>query len=140
MLRALPSGVLNAIIFIIWHIKHKKQSIIRCVICAKIMRHAIVRSHFLDRTDENTISVYYYFIHLSLSILITLFLFFPPLLSHSSLDIPINTSLLPLFFLLIVVTFLSSVQPRCATRCRLVVFFFFFWCNDLMGGFGNGCV
>ena len=51
----------------IWHLAHQKQSIMRCAICAKIMRHATIRSHFLKRMDENAIYVYYYFIHLSLS-------------------------------------------------------------------------
>ena len=36
------------------------------------MKHATVCSHFLERVDENAISVYYFFIHISLSSLVTL--------------------------------------------------------------------
>ena len=36
------------------------------------MKHATVCSHFWERVDENAIFVYYFFIHLSLSSLITL--------------------------------------------------------------------
>ena len=92
------------------HLAHQiqKRTLIRYAKCAKIIEHATVHSHFLERTDPNAISVYCFFIHLSLSSLITLFLFFS-LLSHSSSDIPINPSLLSFFFLLIVVAFLSSV-------------------------------
>ena len=118
------------------HLAHQtqKRTFIRCAKCAKIIEHAIVRSHFWKRTDPNAISVYCFFIHLSLSSLITLFLFF---FSPLSFFLRHSPSLFSLFFLLIVVAFLSSVQPH---RSLLLWFFIylFFFCSDLMGGFGSG--
>ena len=38
--------VLNAIIFGIWHTKHKKLSFIRCVKCVKFLQHATVPFNF----------------------------------------------------------------------------------------------
>ena len=75
-------------------------------------------------------------------------LFFSPLsffLIHSSSYIPINLSsfLLSLFFLLTLVAFLSSSQPRhttSSTWCRSLLLWFFFFGSDLMGGFGSGWV
>ena len=58
-LKALPSSVLNvlnAIIFGIWHTKHQKQSIIRCVKCVEILRHATVPSYVWHGTGENGIN------------------------------------------------------------------------------------
>ena len=75
------------------------------------------------------------FLFIFLSTLSSLYSFFFSLLSHSSSDIAINPSLLSLFFLLIVMAFLSSVQPR---RSLLLWVFFFFFCSDLIGGFGSG--
>ena len=48
--------VLNAIIFGIWHTKHQKQSIIRCVKCVEILRHATVPSYVWHGTGENGIN------------------------------------------------------------------------------------
>ena len=62
--RAFSSGVPNAKYLAFGTPKTEHHE---CAICAKIMRHATVRSHFLKRMDENAIYVYYYFIHLFLS-------------------------------------------------------------------------
>ena len=80
-----------------------------------------------------------------LSLLSSLYSFFFSPLSYSSSDIPINPYLLlSLFFLLTVVAFLSlSTLPRHLLNLMLifvVVGFFFFFCNDLMGGFDSGWV
>ena len=79
--------------------------------------------------------VYYFFIHLSLSSLFTLFI---SLVSHSSLDIKLHSFLLSLFFLLNLVVFLSSSQtsPSVFSSHSFLLsllslsqwfFFFFFW-------------
>ena len=89
-LRAFSSALLNVPnAKYLAHLAHQTQkwTLIKCTKCAKIMEHATVRSHFLECTDENAISIYCFFIHLSLSSLITLFpFFFSPLsffLRHS---------------------------------------------------------
>ena len=40
-------------IFDIWHTKYQKQSIMRCVKCVKILRHATIHSHLWHSIDEN---------------------------------------------------------------------------------------
>ena len=63
-------------IFGIWHTKHKKQIIMRCVKCEKIMKHATIPFHLWHGTNQNGIWCLLFFILFSLSSLITLFLFF----------------------------------------------------------------
>ena len=91
ILRALSSGLSNVPnAKYLAHLTHQtqKQVLIRYAKCAKIIEHATVRSHFLERTDENAISVYWFFIHRSLSSLIILhFSLLSPSLSISSLSI-----------------------------------------------------
>ena len=90
-LRALSSGLSNVPnAKYLAHLTHQtqKQVLIRYAKCAKIIEHATVRSHFLERTDENAISVYWFFIHHSLSSLIILhFSLLSPSLSISSLSV-----------------------------------------------------
>ena len=120
------------------HLAHQtqKQTLIRCAKCAKIIEHAIVRSHFWKRTDPNAIFVYCFFIHLSLSSLITLFLFF---FSPLSFFLRHSPSLFSLFFLLIVVAFLSSVQPHRSLLLWFFIYLFIFaviwWVGLAVGGF-----
>ena len=49
--------VLNAIIFGIWHTKHKKQSFIRYVKYVKFLQHATVAFQFWHGTDKNGIMI-----------------------------------------------------------------------------------
>ena len=58
------------------------------------MKHATVRSHFWERTDENAISIYSFFIHLSLTSLITLFFWSFLFSLRHSLSLPFQSSLL----------------------------------------------
>ena len=53
--------------FGIWHTKHQKQTIMRCVKCQKIMKHATLYSHLWHGTDQNDIWYLLVFIQLSLS-------------------------------------------------------------------------
>ena len=78
------------------HLAHQtqKQTLIRCAKYAKIMKHATVRSHFWERTDENAISIYSFFIHLSLTSLITLFFWSFLFSLRHSLSLPFQSSLL----------------------------------------------
>ena len=81
--------------------------------------------------------IIFLFIFLSpLSSLYSFFFFFF-LLSHSSSDIPINPSLLSLFFLIFVLLFsllFSLATPPDVDLCCCGFFFF----SDLMGRFSNG--
>ena len=110
----------------------QKRTFIRCAKCAKIIEHATLRSHFWKRMDPNAISIYCFFIHLSLSSLTTLFLFF---FSPLSFFLRHSPSLFSLFFLLIVVAFLSSVQPRRSLLLQFFFFLVFWWVASAMGGF-----
>ena len=78
------------------HLTHQtqKQTLIRCAKYVKIMEHTIVRSHFWEHTDENAISIYLFFIHLSLSSLITLFFWSFLFSLRHSLSLPSQSSLL----------------------------------------------
>ena len=62
----------------IWHLAHQtpKKTIMRCVKCQKILRHAIVCSHLWHDTDENAKPNKSFFIQLFLSPLNILFNFF----------------------------------------------------------------
>ena len=135
-IRALSSALSNVPnVKYLAHLAHRtqKQTLIRCAKCAKIIERATLRSHFWKRMDPNAISIYCFFIHLSLSSLITLFLFF---FSPLSFFLRHSPSLLSLFFLLTVMAFLSSVQPHWSL---LLWFFFFFamiwWVGSAVGGF-----
>ena len=127
----------NAIIFGIWHTKHQKRSFIRCI---KLLQHATVFFQFWPGINEEWHMVYYFFIHLSLSSLFTLFI---TLVSHSSLDIKLHSFLLSLFFLLNLVVFLSSSQTSPSVfsslsfllsllSLSLWFFFFFLLGSDLI--------
>ena len=100
-------------IFGIWHTKHQKQSIMRCAKCAKILRHATVRSHLWHSLDENAICVYYFFIHLSLSSQLKYIIIFT--FSHSFFASPspfshtLFFSLLPFFSILF--SFMNHEPP-----------------------------
>ena len=78
------------------HLAHQtqKQTLIKCAKYAKIMEHAIVRSHFWEHTNENAISIYSFFIHLSLTFLITLFFWSFLFSLRHSLSLPSQSSLL----------------------------------------------
>ena len=100
-------------IFGIWHTKHQKQSIMRCAKCAKILRHATVRSHFWHSLDENAICVYYFFIHLSLSSQLKYIIIFTFSHSFSASPSPLSHtlffSLLPFFSILF--SFMNHEPP-----------------------------
>ena len=99
-IRILPSNVTNAKcqIFGIWHIKHQKQTIMRCAKCQKILRHATVHSHLWHSTDENAKPNKSFFIQFFLSPLNILFNF---------LSLSLSLSLQPVFsfFLLQIIRF-----------------------------------
>ena len=89
--RALSSGLSNVPnAKYLAHLTHQtqKQTLIRYAKFAKIIEHATVRSHFWERMDENVISIYCFFIHLSLSSLITFSLLSPSLFISSLSILP----------------------------------------------------
>ena len=67
LFRTFPSGCVECQIFSIWHTKHQKQTIMRCVKCQKNLAFATVQSHLLNGTEGNVIWFLLFFIHLSLS-------------------------------------------------------------------------
>ena len=67
ILRTSVANVLNVIIFGIWHTKYQKRRFIKCVKYVKLLQHTTVLLHFWHDTNENSIWVYYFFIHLCLS-------------------------------------------------------------------------
>ena len=54
-------------IFGIWHTKHQKQTIIKCIKCQKVLAFVTVKSHLLNDMEGNVIWFLLLFIHLSLS-------------------------------------------------------------------------
>ena len=125
-IRALSSALSNVPnVKYLAHLAYQTQkwTFIRCAKCAKIIEHAIVRSRFLRAYGSKCHFRLLFFIHLSLSSLITLFLFF---FSPLSFFLRHSPSLFSLFFLLIVVAFLSSVQPHRSLLLWFFIYFFFF--------------
>ena len=100
----------------------QKQALIRCAKYAKIMEHATVRSHFWKRTDENVISVYSFFIHLSLTSFITLFFWSFLFSLRHSLSLPSQSSLLKISYRLTSpstsIAFVADLHNPCAPTFR----------------------
>ena len=82
-------------IFGIWHTKHQKQSIMRCVKCQKVMTFVTVRSYVWNGMDENCKS-FNIFLFLLFSLLSHLSFLSPICLSlSSSLILTLSFSFLP---------------------------------------------
>ena len=125
-IRALSSALSNVPnVKYLAHLAYQTQkwTFIRCAKCAKIIEHAIVRSHFWKRTDPNAISVYW-FLFIFLSPLSSLYSFFFSLLSHSSSDIPHLFFHSFFFSLLWLFSLLFSLTDLC---CYGFFFFFLQW-------------
>ena len=110
----------------------QKWTLIRYAKCAKNIKHATVCSHFLERTNPNAISIYCLFIHLSLSSLITLFIFFLSPLSYF-----LRHSYQPISSFTLFSSHFCGFSLFCSASPISVAVGFFFG-SDLMGGFDSG--